>query len=386
MKETENQPQDLPEYLREEEPDQAVESTFLSEDSIADSPATPPADSTIASTPLDSKSEENPVPKVEETSPQEVTETEPQSDASSMTESAAPETDPVQTPEIPDTRAPSASDDTKQTPPISPSPYPLPELPLNAQPGETAPTDAQPGETQPKDNELETTVVRRKSLLGRETTETIAPSNPPSEVAKEPQWQPRPAELLGTDDPKLNEATVLAGASIKPAKISRAGAHFASLLTCVFALPFAWAFLKHANGLLYGAEHSTWQTGHYSVEGLCYLVLGLALIVGIGLVVRLSSLGSFVAGGLLTAAGFSFVVAPVFMSNFLDPTLTWLSESSIIAFRNLSYFLESSAFSGEFLAIGVALLMIGVVGHTARRRGRTDQIADKALAKVEGLQ
>ena len=77
---------------------------------------------------------------------------------------------------------------------------------------------------------------------------------------------------------------------------------------------------------------------------------------------------------------------PVFIKNNLDSTLTWLSNSKLIPFQNLSYFLASSGFSGDFLAMGVALLMIGVVGHTARRRGRTDQIADKALAKTEALQ
>nr|WP_154543570.1 hypothetical protein [Mobiluncus porci] len=238
--------------------------------------------------------------------------------------------------------------------------------------------------TQPEENsELETTVVRRKSLLGGETTETHAPVKPVDAQDAEPQWQPRQAQLLGNDDQSLNEATVLAGASIKPAKISRAGAHAASLVLSLLALPFAWAFLKHASGMLYGGANSAWEQGAYSVEGLVYLGLGLALLVVVGLAVRLSSLGMFVGGILLTAIGLAFVAAPFLMQELAGPTLTWLSESTIIAFRNLSYFLESSAFSGQFLVIGVVMLMVGVIGHTARRRGRTDQIADKALAKAE---
>lgn len=246
---------------------------------------------------------------------------------------------------------------------------------------DTAP--AQPAE------ELETTVVRRKSLLGTETETTPVAGAAPTDAANEipedvdPQWQPRQPELLGNEDKKLNESTMLAGASIKPAKISRAGAHAWSLLISLIGVPLAWAFLRHAGGLLYGSNHSAWDTGKYSVEGLAFLILGLAAVIVIGSFVRLSSLGMFVSGILFTLLGGAFVVVPGAMKSAVGTSLQGMQDSPVMALKVLGYLIESAGASGQFLVIGIMLIMIGVVGHTARRKGRVDQIADKALARAE---
>ncbi|WP_296181384.1 hypothetical protein [uncultured Mobiluncus sp.] len=244
------------------------------------------------------------------------------------------------------------------------------------------------GPAQPAE-ELETTVVRRKSLLGTETETTplagAAPTDTTGETPEEvdPQWQPRQPELLGNEDKKLNESTMLAGASIKPAKISRAGAHAWSLLISLIGVPLAWAFLRHAGGLLYGSNHSAWDTGKYSVEGLVFLILGLVALIVIGSFVRLSSLGMFVSGILFTVLGGAFVVVPGAMKSAVGTSLQGMQDSPVMALKVLGYLIESAGASGQFLVIGVMLIMIGVVGHSARRKGRVDQIADKALARAE---
>ncbi|MCI6583496.1 MAG: hypothetical protein SPK50_07235 [Mobiluncus porci] len=398
MNENENQPQDLPDYLRQE----AQNSSGTSENpAVAADPATPAADNQY----LEPVAPETPETPETPEAPEAGAPTEP-ANQSAMEDTSTQawttflsETDDTprakvvsseQTALVENKAEPEPALAEPETATVEPEPA-LAETTDTVTPtvAESSPTPylsetSTTSTTQPEENsELETTVVRRKSLLGGETTETHAPVKPVDAQDAEPQWQPRQAQLLGNDDQSLNEATVLAGASIKPAKISRAGAHAASLVLSLLALPFAWAFLKHASGMLYGGANSAWEQGAYSVEGLVYLGLGLALLVVVGLAVRLSSLGMFVGGILLTAIGLAFVAAPFLMQELAGPTLTWLSESTIIAFRNLSYFLESSAFSGQFLVIGVVMLMVGVIGHTARRRGRTDQIADKALAKAE---
>lgn len=246
---------------------------------------------------------------------------------------------------------------------------------------DTAP--AQPTE------ELETTVVRRKSLLGTEPEAAPGAGAAPTDAANEtpeevdPQWQPRQPELLGNEDKKLNESTMLAGASIKPAKISRAGAHAWSLLLSLIGVPLAWAFLRHAGGLLYGSNHSAWDTGKYSVEGLVFLILGLVAVIVIGSFVRLSSLGMFVSGILFTVLGGAFVVVPGAMKSAVGTSLQGMQDSPVMALKVLGYLIESAGASGQFLVIGILLIMIGVVGHSARRKGRVDQIADKALARAE---
>lgn len=246
---------------------------------------------------------------------------------------------------------------------------------------DTAP--AQPAE------ELETTVVRRKSLLGTEPEVAPGAGEAPTGAATEtpesadPQWQPRQPELLGNEDKKLNESTMLAGASIKPAKISRAGAHAWSLLISLIGVPLAWAFLRHAGGLLYGSNHSAWDMGKYSVEGLVFLILGLVAVIVIGSFVRLSSLGMFVTGILFTLLGGAFVVVPGAMKSAVGTSLQGMQDSPVMALKVLGYLIESAGASGQFLVIGILLIMIGVVGHSARRKGRVDQIADKALARAE---
>lgn len=244
-------------------------------------------------------------------------------------------------------------------------------------------TAAQPAE------ELETTVVRRKSLLGTDPEAAPLAGAAPTDITGEnpeevdPQWQPRQPELLGNEDKKLNESTMLAGASIKPAKISRAGAHAWSLLISLIGVPLAWAFLRHAGGLLYGSNHSAWDTGKYSVEGLVFLILGLVALIVIGSFVRLSSLGMFVSGILFTVLGGAFVVVPGAMKSAVGTSLQGMQDSPVMALKVLGYLIESAGASGQFLVIGVLLIMIGVVGHSARRKGRVDQIADKALARAE---
>lgn len=239
----------------------------------------------------------------------------------------------------------------------------------------------------PPADDVETTVVRRKSLLGTEPNPTTltnaAAADAMTTAESDPKWQPRQPELLGNEDKKLNESTILAGASIKPAKLSRAGAHAWSLVISIIGVPLAWAFLRHAGGLLYGSNHSAWETGKYSLEGLIFLILGLAAVIFVGSVVRLSSLGMFVSGIVLTVLGGAFVVVPGVMKNAIGSTLHGLQDSPLMALKVLSYLIESAGASGQFLIIGILLIMIGVVGHTARRKGRVDQIADKALARAE---
>lgn len=237
--------------------------------------------------------------------------------------------------------------------------------------------------------DLETTVVRRKSLLGTEPDSTSRTGEARSDTAMEntetpdPQWQPRQTQLLGNEDEKLNESTMLAGATIKPAKISRAAAHAWSLLISLIGVPLAWAFLRHAQGLLYGSNDSTWDTGKYSVEGLIFLILGLVTVIVIGSFVRLSSLGMFVSGIGLTILGGAFVVLPMTMKDAVGTSLQGMQDSPVMALKVLGYLIESAGASGQCFVIGVVLIMIGVVGHTARRKGRVDQIADKALARAE---
>lgn len=411
----ENQPDELPDYLRDSQNDQ--DSSLAAEEDAATAWAAAFAAGNNRETSKQEVTEvSSPDEEVQE-APQEASPAPASQDAAQDSPQVAPaepelafEESPVQNAQFDDvdnTQAWStflSEESTNQESAAIPessrpdaAAQPAPEEPADANAAvsaaspDTAKTDAAGGddsvnepENEPNkqpENEMETTMVRRKSLLDGAATNTDF-LEPEEEVG--PQWQPREAKLLGKDDAALAEGNVLAGATVKPGPISRAGSHVMSLVLSLFLLPFAWAFLKHASGLLFSAEKSAWNTGHYSIEGLIFLVLGLAVIVVVGIAVRLSSLGMFVSGILLSVVGLLFVTLPFVMKDLVEPTLTWLSHSTLLPLKLLSYFIESSAASGQFLVIGVVMIMIGVVGHTARRRGRSDQISQKALAKATG--
>lgn len=411
----ENQPDELPDYLRDSQNDQ--DSSLAAEEDAATAWAAAFAAGNNRETSKQEVTEvSSPDDEVQE-APQEASPAPASQDAAQDSPQVAPaepelafEESPAQNAQFDDvdnTQAWStflSEESTNQEPAAIPessrpdaAAQPAPEEPADANAAvsaaspDTAKTDAAGGddsvnepENEPNkqpENEMETTMVRRKSLLDGAATNTDF-LEPEEEVG--PQWQPREAKLLGKDDAALAEGNVLAGATVKPGPISRAGSHVMSLVLSLFLLPFAWAFLKHASGLLFSAEKSAWNTGHYSIEGLIFLVLGLAVIVVVAIAVRLSSLGMFVSGILLSVVGLLFVTLPFVMKDLVEPTLTWLSHSTLLPLKLLSYFIESSAASGQFLVIGVVMIMIGVVGHTARRRGRSDQISQKALAKATG--
>ena len=138
--------------------------------------------------------------------------------------------------------------------------------------------------------------------------------------------------------------------------------------------------------LFYGGRASQWASGTYSVQGMIFLGMGLVLLVLTGLAVRLSSLGMWVTGALVTVVGGLFVFAPGLVKPQVEPTLDWMADSTITPIQALSKIVESAAASGQLLVIGVVLLLIGLVGHSARRHGRTDQISQRALAKALGTE
>lgn len=382
----ENQPAELPDYLRDasEGADKSLDGEIDAAEAWAQAFA---KDSTDSDT--DSGADPQTAPTPEESVTNPVEDNEPQVQSTTVTDNNA------------DTVATSQVEETDSGAP-EPEPDPVSDTSTQAwssflneetiaKTGDST-TDVVDSKNEeitpaPPAEELETTVVRRKSLLGAEPSPTPPAAATADDTATteepDPKWQPRQAQLLGNEDQKLNESTMLAGASIKPAKISRAGAHAWSLLISLIGVPLAWAFLRHAGGLLYGSNHSAWETGKYSLEGLIFLVLGLAAVIFIGMVVRLSSLGMFVSGIALCVLGGAFVVVPGVVKGAMGSTLQGMQDSPVMALKVLGYLIESAGASGQFFVIGVLLIMIGVVGHTARRKGRVDQIADKALARAE---
>lgn len=65
-------------------------------------------------------------------------------------------------------------------------------------------------------------------------------------------------------------------------------------------------------------------------------------------------------------------MAPGPVDAALSPFLTRLAEQSTLG-KDVATMIWSDAVSGRFLAVGLALVMVGVASHSARRAGRREQ-------------
>lgn len=268
------------------------------------------------------------------------------------------------------------------------------------------------------DDDLETTQVRRHNLLtaADETTPAPAPDPDPEptevvdtdpdeaevEVAAIPVTAQVPAaataQAVGvqadpapTDDAtpertpdkpryRLDDA-ILEGATTLPSIPSRVPAHLWSLLLTLLFVPTAWFFAADAAARLLPGSLPHLEPHIRNVAGLLELgVAALAVFLTI-LVARWSSLGAFVWGTVATAAGITFFVlqgAGSPLVTDLNPVIDAMSRTNGF-FTNVAYHLAFSLTTGTIVLAGIVLIALGFVSHGARRKGRRDYLARKAI-------
>ncbi|WP_172119176.1 hypothetical protein [Actinomyces faecalis] len=251
----------------------------------------------------------------------------------------------------------------------------------------------------PQDDDPSSTVVRRRSLFSREeeaaerqAAQAAQPQHPaeataslaPPTSASTPQETSNDADLADEDDDapltpawpqrtpesRSEEDILLDGSVVVGRPASRAAAHWAGVLLSLVLLPPAWFLLHDAAAHLVQATESY----HFALttRGAVELVVGCLLLVTALWTARRSSLGTFVVGTLTLVAGLPGLVAPGPVDRVVAPFLARLAEQSSLG-EDVATMLWSDAVSGRFLALGLALVMIGVVSHSARRAGRREQ-------------
>ncbi|EGQ75992.1 hypothetical protein HMPREF9062_0126 [Actinomyces sp. oral taxon 448 str. F0400] len=152
---------------------------------------------------------------------------------------------------------------------------------------------------------------------------------------------------------------------------SRTAAHWAGILVSIVALPIAWFFLHDGASAATAApaEPHVFTT---SARGAVELGSGaLALAVALWMA-RYTSAGSIVVGVVSILLGLPFLVLPGVMTDVVSPFLDDLNAQSALG-TSLSDYLWADAVTGKFLALGVFMVMVGVVSHSARRAGRREQ-------------
>lgn len=217
--------------------------------------------------------------------------------------------------------------------------------------------------------------------------------------------RPRRRSLLNADDDERDAATLAAIASAnrdraektkEPAGLdeelfsaapvitempSRRAAHFLSLLLFLVLTPLGWYLASDAGARMTLADAAPMYTGVASILALGELLGAIIIAVILCATARRSSLGAWIMGVTTLIAGLPWALAPGITASTLLASLTALSASGSLG-ANLSHHLQASGYSGRFALLGVVLMGLGYVSHSARRTGRAEEALRTSIEAV----
>ena len=199
---------------------------------------------------------------------------------------------------------------------------------------------------------------------GKAPEEAETPAWLTREAARAQRRSSRRSRQRSDDDILLDGSTIVG----RPA--SRAGAHWAGVLLSLVLLPVAWFFVHGAADVLTNTVEP--HRFAFNPKAIFELVAGLlTMSVALWTACR-SSLGSIVVGALSAVLGLLFLLLPTPMNGLVGPVLDRLTAQSTLGADLAAYF-WTDAYSGKFVVLGLFMIMVGVVSHSARRAGRREQ-------------
>ena len=215
---------------------------------------------------------------------------------------------------------------------------------------------------------------RRRSLLGADDDErdaatlaAIASANRDrSENTKEP---------AGLDDELFSAAPVITEMP------SRRGAHFLSLVLFLVLTPLGWYLASDAGARMTLADGAPMYSGVASILALGELLGAIVVAVILFATARRSSLGAWIMGVATLIVGLPWVLAPGITASTLLASLNALSASSSLG-ANVSHHLQASGYSGRFAILGIVLMGVGYLSHSARRTGRAEEALRTSIEAV----
>lgn len=153
---------------------------------------------------------------------------------------------------------------------------------------------------------------------------------------------------------------------------SRAGAHWISFLLFLILVPVGWYLAADAGARMTLADAAPMYTGVASILALGELLGALIVSAILFVVARRSSLGAWLMGLVTLIVGLPWVMAPGLTAASALSALTALTNTGSLG-ANLSHHLQASGYSGRFALLGVAILGVAYVSHSARRTGRDEE-------------
>ena len=225
-----------------------------------------------------------------------------------------------------------------------------------------------------QEDELESTTVRRRAFVAPQE------ESPVTEAA----WKPREdaaERSVPQDTPESLDDVLFEGASIVPEMPSRTGAHLFSFILGILALPITWYLVADAGARMTLPEGNPAATGVINWLAITELAIAFVAIIALFEAFKRSSLGAWIAGLCFLAAGIPWVFAPAFTGAHTVSLLHFLQNAGSFG-SNLAHHLQASGYSGRLLILGIVLMGVASLSHSARRRGRAEEAMREQVERV----
>lgn len=153
---------------------------------------------------------------------------------------------------------------------------------------------------------------------------------------------------------------------------SRTGAHWLSFLLFLLLVPVGWYLAADAGARMTLADAAPMYTGVASIVALGEILGAIIISAILFAVARRSSLGAWLMGIVTFIVGLPWLMAPGITAASVLSALTALANTGSLG-ANLSHHLQASGYSGRFALLGIALIGLAYVSHSARRTGRAEE-------------
>jgi len=210
----------------------------------------------------------------------------------------------------------------------------------------------------------EATRPRRRSLLGE--------GNEDSEAATLAAIASTAARGDKSGAPSSLDDEIFSAAPEITEMPSRTGAHWLSFLLFLLLVPAGWYLAADAGARMTLADAAPMYTGVASIVALGELLGAIIISAILFVVARRSSLGAWLMGIVTLIMGLPWLMAPGITATSVLSALTALTNTGSLG-ANLSHHLQASGYSGRFALLGIALIGLAYVSHSARRTGREEE-------------
>jgi len=153
---------------------------------------------------------------------------------------------------------------------------------------------------------------------------------------------------------------------------SRTGAHWLSFLLFLLLVPVGWYLAADGGARMTLADAAPMYTGVASIVALGEILGAIIISAILFVVARRSSLGAWLMGIVTLIVGLPWLMAPGITAASALSALTTLTNTGSLG-ANLSHHLQASGYSGRFALLGIALIGLAYVSHSARRTGRAEE-------------